>query len=324
MILVTGATGHLGLVLIKELLKQGNNEIRALLLPEDKSNILDNLKIDIYRGDICNYESLLPAFNDVDIVYHLAGKVSIKDYDPELKKVNLDGTKNVIKACLKTGVNKLIYTSTVHVFLPDRFKEVNEYSPIKVDKLKGEYSKTKALATLEVKKARERKLDTLIIYPSGLLGPQDYRISPMTRMMLDHLKGRLICSVEGSYDFVDVRDVAKGIITAVQSDKSNEYILSGINISIEDIFRILDNIKKPFFRSFNLPLWIARMGIPFTFSYSKVTGCQNILTKYALDTLSSKTKFSNKKAKRELNFKTRPVERTIYDTFEWFKEHGLI
>ena len=86
----------------------------------------------------------------------------------------------------------------------------------------------------------------------------------------------------------------------------------------------MNKIDSPFFKSFNLPLWVAKIGIPFSFSYSKVTGCQNILTKYALDTLSSKTKFSNKKAKRELNFKTRPVERTIYDTFEWFKEHGLI
>jgi len=324
MILVTGATGHLGFVLIKELLKQGNDEIRALLLPEDKSNILDELKIDIYRGDICDYESLLPAFNDVDTVFHLAGKVSIKDYDPELKKVNLDGTKNVINACLASGVKKLVYTSTVHVFVPDRFKEVNENSPIKVDKLKGEYSKTKALATLEVKKARDRGLNTLIIYPSGLLGPYDYRISPMTKMIIDHLKGRLLCSVEGSYDFVDVRDVTKGIIIAVQSDISDEYILSGVDISIEDIFKILDNIKRPFFKSFNLPLWIAKIGIPFSFSYSRVTGCQNILTKYALDTLSSKTKFSNKKAKRELHFKTRPINKTIDDTFQWFKEHGLI
>ncbi|MGM0445642.1 MAG: NAD-dependent epimerase/dehydratase family protein [Bacillota bacterium] len=324
MILVTGATGHLGFVLIKELLKQGNKEIRAVVLPNDETDILDNLDIEVFRGDICDYESLLPAFKNVDTVYHLAGKVSIKDYDPELKKVNLDGTKNVIKACLTKGVKKLIYTSTVHVFVPERFQVVNESTSIVVDKLKGEYSKTKASATLEVRKAKDKGLKTVIIYPSGLLGPLDYRISPMTKMIIDHLKGNLVCSVEGSYDFVDVRDAARGIIKAAQSEKSDEYILSGVDISIEDIFKILDSIKKPFFKSFNLPLWVARMGIPFTFSYSKVTGCQNILTKYALDTLSSKTKFSNKKAKKELNFKVRPVERTIYDTFQWFKEHGLI
>jgi|AntRauTorckE6833_2_1112554.scaffolds.fasta_scaffold00042_58 dihydroflavonol-4-reductase len=324
MILVTGATGHLGFVLIRELIKQGNKDISALVLPDDQSTILDDFDIEVFKGDICDYDSLLTAFNEVDTVYHLAGKVSIKDYDPELKKVNLDGTKNVIQACLKKEVKKLIYTSTVHVFVPERFQVVNEKTPIIVSNLKGEYSKTKAAATLEVRKARDKGLKTVIVYPSGLLGPFDFRISPMTRMVIDHLKGRLVCSVEGSYDFVDVRDAARGIIKAAQLDKNNEYILSGLDISIKSIFKILDSLKKPYFKSFNLPLWVARMGVPFSDSYSKVTGCQNILTKYALDTLSSKMKFSNKKAKRELNFKTRSIERTINDTFKWFKKQGLI
>lgn len=325
MILVTGATGHLGNVLIRELIINGENDIRALVLPNDDLSVLDDFDIEIFEGDIRDLNSILPAFENIDIVYHLAGKVSIKDFDPTLKEINLDGTRNVIKACFDKNIKRLLYVSTVHVFAPERISEITEDNPILIQKLRGEYSRTKAMATLEVLRASHWDLDAVIVYPSGIIGPYDYRVSPLSRMIIDHIKGKLLCSVEGSYDFVDVRDVADGIIKAAKYGKKGEgYILSGKNISIEEIFKIIDGLRKPFFKSFNLPLWMAKIGVPFSYTYNKLTGCENILTRYALYTLNSNTKFSNKKARVNLGFKSRPIKSTLTDTITWLGESGLI
>ncbi|HMA60331.1 MAG TPA: NAD-dependent epimerase/dehydratase family protein [Halanaerobiales bacterium] len=325
MILVTGATGHLGNVLVRKLLKETKENIRVLVLPGEDYSILEDFDIEIIVGDICDLNSLLPVFEGVDLVYHLAGRVSIKDFDPALKAINLDGTKNVIKACLDNQVKRLLYVSTVHVFVPEVISEITEENPIVIQELRGEYSKTKAMATLEVMRASHWDLDAVIVYPSGIIGPYDYRISPMSRLIIDHIKGKFMCSVEGSYDFVDVRDVADGIIKAAQHGKKGEgYILSGKNISINEIFKIIDGLKKPFFKTFNLPLWMAKIGIPFSHTYNKIVGCENLLTRYALYTLNTHTKFSNKKAKVNLGFKPRPIKITLADTIEWLEEHGLI
>lgn len=325
MILVTGATGHLGIVLIKKLIQKGLKDLRALVLPDDDSKILDEFDVEIIKGDICELDTIMPAFEDVKIVYHLAGKVSIKDFDPSLKKINIEGTENVIKVCKENNINRLLYVSSVHVFEADNLIKIKEDCPILIEKLRGEYSKTKAAATLKVIDAAKKGLDAVIVYPSGIIGPYDYRISPMSKMIIDHLTGRLLCLVEGSYDFVDVRDVAEGIINAVYRGKKGEgYILSGENISIEDLFKIIDGYKKPHFKSFNLPLWLAKIGIPFSHYYNKIIGCENLLTRYALYTLNVNTKFSNKKAKSNLYFKTRPIKETVLDTIDWLKSQGLI
>lgn len=325
MILVTGATGHLGNVLIRKLLKEENEKIRVLVLPDEDYSILKGFEIEIVEGDICDLDSLLPAFEGIDTVYHLAGRVSIKDFDPYLKAINLDGTKNVIKACLDKQVERLIYVSTVHVFVPEVISEITEENPIVIQELRGEYAKTKAMATLEVMRASHWDLDAVIVYPSGIIGPYDFRISPISRLLIDHIKGKFICSVSGSYDFVDVRDVAYGIIKAAKYGKKGEgYILSGRNISINEIFKIVDGLKKPFFKTFNLPLWMAKVGIPFSHTYNKIVGCENLLTRYALYTLNTNSRFSNKKAKVNLGFKPRPIKITLADTLNWLEKQGLI
>jgi len=325
MILVTGATGHLGNVLIRKLLKDKQKEIRVLVLPGEDYSILEDFDLEIYTGDICDLNSLLPAFEGVETVYHLAGKVSIKDFDPTLKAINLDGTKNIIKACLDNQIKRLVYVSTVHVFVPDVINEITENNPILIQELRGEYSKTKAMATLEVIRASQWDLEAVIVYPSGIIGPYDFKVSPMSRLIIDHIKGKLMCSVEGSYDFVDVRDVADGIIKAAQYGQKGEgYILSGQNITINEIFKIIDNLKKPFFKTFNLPMWMAKIGIPFSHTYNKIVGCENLLTRYALYTLNTHTKFSNKKAKVNLGYQTRSIKTTLADTVQWLEEQGLI
>ena len=325
MIMVTGATGHLGFVLIRKLCEKKDEKIRAFVLTGEDHSILDELDVEIIKGDICDQNSLQPAFEGVDTVYHLAGKVSIKDFDPDLKAINYTGTKNVIKACQDNKIKRLVYVSTVHVFVPEVISEITEDNPIIIEQLRGEYSKSKAMATLEVMRASHWDLNAVIVYPSGIIGPYDYKISPMNRMIIDHLKGKLFCSVEGSYDFVDVRDVADGIIKAAAYGKKGEgYILSGTNISIKEIFRVIDNFKKPLFKSFNLPLWLAKIGIPFSHTYNKLVGCENLLTRYALYTLNTKTKFSNKKAKVKLGFKSRSLHTTLVDTLNWLTEQGLI
>lgn len=114
MIVVTGATGHIGNVLLRELVSQGES-VRAIVLPGEDISSLAGLSVQLLTGDICDFEFLLTAFSGANTVYHLAGFISIVPGNRALlHSINVEGTKNVVEACLKTGVKRLVYTSSIH------------------------------------------------------------------------------------------------------------------------------------------------------------------------------------------------------------------
>jgi dihydroflavonol-4-reductase len=243
--LVTGGAGHLGNVLVRELLARGE-DVRVLILPGEATQSLDGLDVDQVEGNILDRDSLTSAMQGVDVVFHLAALVSItEDKAHLLRKVNVEGTRNVIEVAKEMGVKKMIYTSSIHALeRPPHGVSINEKLHFDPQNPAGPYDRTKAEASLLVKQASEDGLDTRIICPTGVVGPYDYRRSEMGELILAWMKKKPHFMVEGAFDFVDVRDVARGQILARDNGKPGEtYILGGERIELPWLHSIVQKVK---------------------------------------------------------------------------------
>lgn len=322
--IVLGGTGHLGNVLIKTLLSQGK-KVKALLLPNEDLKPLENLDIEIKYGDVRDKNFLLKEIEPNSCVYHLAGIVDIGSKKRSLMyDVNINGTKNVIDTCKEVKVKRLVYTSSVHTIVVKKNNNDLLVEPTVFDKNKvvGDYAKTKTEATkyfFEV--VSNSDLDAVIVYPSGIVGPFDYKLSNFGQLVWDYMNKKVLARINGKYNFVDVRDVALGTILAMEKGKKGEgYILGGDVISIEEIFNWLEEktkIKKPP----KLKMWFVKMFSHLAELHYKLRKKRPVFSPYSLYTLTSNSNFSSNKAKKELGYTTRPIKESIFDAVDWFNKN---
>lgn len=326
--IITGANGFLGNNIIRILEKDADNEIRAFVLKDDSINSLENLNCKIYYGDVTNKESLSSIFENTNgkevFVIHCAAIVYIKSkYNPLIYNVNVNGTKNIVDKVLELNA-KLVYVSSVHA-IPEKpnndlITEVTNFNP---DDVYGLYAKTKAEAAKYVMDAiKNKNLNACIIHPSGIIGPNDFGNSHLTQLIKVVSNGKLFACVKGGYDFVDVRDVAKGVTNACKNGIKGEcYILSNRYITIKELCDLICDLQKRKRIKIILPISIAKLIAPLFELYYNLKKETPLFTKYSLYTLSSNANFSNKKAKQYLDFKNRSIEDTIKDTIEWINKY---
>ena len=326
MIVVTGATGHLGNVLVRKLVNQ-NKKVRALILPGEDIVSLEGLEIEKVDGDVCVPDSLRKAFEGAEIVYHCAGIISIlPGQKKQLFQVNVLGTRNVVNMCLETKVKRLVYTSSIHALSEPApgivIDESREFNP---ENVLGEYSKSKTLGTLEVIKGIEKGLDAVILCPSGIIGPHDYRVSEMGKLIVDFIKGKVKAYVDGAYDFVDVRDVAEGLILACEKGKKGEcYILSGQQISVRQLLKFLEEISGVKAPSLKVPHQVARVTGFFNVLYCNLMKIKPLFTPFSIDVLASNSLVSCQKAQDELGYSPRSIYESIKESVQWFKQKGVV
>ena len=324
--IVTGSNGFVGNVLVRKLIDRGQ-KVRAFLRTTSDTIALEGFPVERVFGNILDPHSLSEAFRGVDTVYHLAAKVSIMPWEDQIiRKINLEGTRNVIKACLDAKVKKLIYTSTIHALRePPAGTIINESMPYDPENERGEYDRSKAQSSIEVMEAVNKGLHTVVLCPTGTLGPYDWRLSPITQTFLDYYNGKMNMAINGAYDFVDVRDVAEGHILAAQKAKpGSNYILSGQRLTMKDMFKNLEEITGINRPKINIPGWCAKLYSSFTPAYYKLSGKTPRFTSYSICTLQSNSFISHKKATVELGYDPRPIKQSIKDTFKWFMDAGII
>lgn len=328
--IVTGANGFLGNNIVRKLLEK-SCEVRCLVLPEDKCEALEGLECKIYRGDVTKKETLEEIFNvdsDTNLyVIHCAAIVYIKSkYNPKVMEVNYNGTKNIADKVLEKNA-KLVYVSSVHAITEKpNGEKMSEITDFDENRVTGLYAKSKArTAKMILEEVKTKGLNACIVHPSGIIGPNDYSNTHLTQMILDIANGSLRAFVKGGYDFVDVRDVADGIISACKNGKKGEcYILSNRYIDVKELVDLIS--KKAGVKKIKtlLPMWIAKVTAPLSEIYYKIKKEAPLYTKYSLYTLTSNSNFSNEKAKKELGYKNRSMENTIADTVKWLKEKNMI
>jgi dihydroflavonol-4-reductase len=327
MIVVTGGTGHLGNALLHALAAEGTTDVRVLVRRGRSSAAITDLGLQMVDADIRDYESLVRAFQGADVVYHVAGIVSIAETGlKRLRETNVEGTRNVVNACREVGVRRLVYTSSVHAFVePASGTYLRETCDIDPERVRGPYARTKAEATRIVLEAVREGMDAVIVFPSAIIGPYDSRPSHLGQLMLDSARGHLPAAVRGAYDFVDVRDVAQGLIAAAREGRRGEgYILGGHRVTIDGLLKTVELITGARAPRLCLPLGFAKTVSVFMPAYYRVRRQQPRFTTYSLHVVSSNSLMSHEKAERELGFSPRPFEETVRDGLQWFQEQGML
>jgi dihydroflavonol-4-reductase len=321
-VVVTGASGHIGINLVRTLVAE-KRSVRAVA--HQNHQVLKGLGAEIVQGDVTDAASLTRAFEGADVVYHLAGVISLlRNEWPLVERINVQGTRNVIEACRQTGVKRLVYFSSIHAINPDQpDKPVDETHPLIQGHRYPPYDLSKAEAQRAVRQAVTEGLDAVIVNPTGVLGPYDYQPSFFGAALLMMANGQMPSLVNGGFDWVDARDVAQGAIMAEQKAPAGaEYLLSGHWVSMQGIGDIMQEISDASVPGFVCPMPVARFAAPFVTAYSRMFKKRPIFTGVSLDALRSNHNISHEKATRELGYQSRPFKETLTDTMKWFETNG--
>ena len=327
--LLTGATGFLGMAILKSLLEKGAR-LRALVLPGDPLAREIPPPVQVCPGRVDKPETLA-SFFEGDLreacLIHCAGIVSIASAPPPgLWPVNVEGTANLLALCRKKRLARVVYVSSVHAIPePPRGQIIREAEAFSPAAVAGPYAQSKAEATRLALLAAEEGLNVSVVHPSGIIGPGDRNLSSTTSVMLRYCRRKLPVGVAGGYDFADVRDVAEGTIAcASQGRRGQCYILSNRYAAIQEILSLLQTHtggRKPLVR---LPHGVIRCAAPLCEAYSRLKKQPPFLTPYSARVLRSNALFSHEKATRELGYHPRELSQTVADVFQWFRETKLI
>jgi dihydroflavonol-4-reductase len=323
-VVVTGAAGHLGACLVRTLQARGQ-EVRALVHRDRRA--LDGLDVEVSPADVTDPISLRRAFTGADIVYHTAAYISISMGESQkLHEINVRGTENVVEACLRCDVQRLVHVSSIEALECEPLSTpVDESRPLIQGGSSAPYACSKAASERQVREGMDRGLDAVILYPTALIGPYDYRQGFPNAGLLEICEGRLWALVEGGFDWVDVRDVAEGILQAAERAPAGaRYILSGHWASLHDLAELAHEVTGAPVPRLVFPMWMARIGVPFAAAACRLTGRRPLYTSAALIPLSGNRNISHARATRELGYRPRPLRQSVVETLLWFENQGVL
>lgn len=330
--LVTGAAGFLGSNICAQLIERGD-KVRAFVLEGDKAARFIPEEVEIVYGDLCDKDSLQKFFSVEDgietICIHVASVVTVNPYYKKLVlDVNVGGTENIVDMCLEhKECKKMVYVSSTGA-IPEKphGEKITEVDEFNLDKVVGWYSKSKAMATNNVFSAiKKRGLNATVVYPTGIFGPNDNALSETTSTIIKIIKGEMPIGINGSFNIVDVRDLAAGCIAAADKGRVGEgYILSNEVIKMKSLSDILSKELgcKPI--KYFLPLRLAEKIAKKMEKKAAKTGEMPMMTTFSVYNLKRNNTFDYSKARKELGYSTRPIEETLRDEAQWLKERGLI
>lgn len=314
---VTGGSGHLGAALVRALLGRGH-VVRVVDLSRGPG--LDGLDVEFVAADVLDRGALKAAFAGVDTVYHLAAKISVVgDPDGSVWRTNVVGARNAAVASLAADVGRFVHTSSVHAFdLECIDGMVDEDSPRAEAFRLPVYDRSKWAGEQAVQAVVARGLDAVIVNPTGVIGPLDFapsRMGAVFRGVRDH---HLRFVVPGGFDWVDVRDVAAGMIAAADLGRSGRnYLLSGSHQTLRDLvamaLRVLGSEARPVI----VPMLVARAWGPLGTVIARKTGSPWVLTTESLHALENDPPVSHARAGAELGYVPRPTEQTVRDIYAW-------
>ena len=323
---ITGASGLLGANLAAELAAAGH-EVVATRRGATKVGHLDGVAMTWREADLSDPTALARAFEGAAAVFHCAAAVSVqRTVTPEMRAANVDGTQHVIDACLAAGVPRLVHTSSVvAVGLSLDGKPVDETTRWNFDELGllDAYAITKHEAEERVNAARD-KLDCVIVNPTYMFGPRDARPSS-GKLLIDVVHRRVPGWTPGYNNFVDVRDVARGMIAAWQKGKRGErYILGGHDMTYRAVFETIARtagVKPPRLRAPHAVAWLLGKWGDVVEARGKEPTVNSTQIRYAY---TDRFRFTCAKAQRELGYTYGPLEPAIRDALAWFRAHGML
>ncbi len=326
LVAVTGATGHLGGCLVRQLLADGHR-VRALVRGFAPRDSLGGLDVERFDGDVRDPDAMKAFVAGADTVFHLAAIISIVGGRGGLvDSVNVAGARNVGAAALAAGVPRFVHVCSVHAFDQAPLHEPLDETRARVRPgTAPAYDVSKAHGEAEIRKLVTEGLDAVIVHPTGVVGPFDFAPSRMGHVFLDLYHRRLPALVEGGFDWVDVRDVCNGIRAAAERGRTNEsYLLSGHYHPIEVVAHTAQSVTGVAPPRLSSPMWLARIGAPFMELLAKATGSEPLYTSESLCALRANDKIIHDKAREELGHQPRPFEASVRDAYAWFASQGRL
>jgi dihydroflavonol-4-reductase len=326
-VLITGASGFVGSAVAKHLVEAGWR-VRAFLRPTSPRTQLAGLGVEYAQGDINAAESVARAVSGVRYVFHVAADYRLWARQPsELMRTNVEGTRTVMLAAQRAGVERIVYTSSVATLAPlPNGESSDESSPLHPSEAISAYKQSKVLAERLVETlVAEAGLPAVIVNPSAPIGPRDVRPTPTGRIIVEAASGRMPGFVDTGLNLVHVDDVAAGHLAALRQGRIGErYILGGQNVSLAqmlaDVARLVGRspprLRIP--RGLLFPLALAAEAA------AQVTGREPFATVSGLRMAKYRMYFTSAKAERELGYRARPYGEALADAIAWFRHAGYL
>ena len=321
-VFITGATGFVGANLVRLLIEE-NYQVKALVRKNTNLTNLKNLKIELVEGDLCD-EYLFKEMSDCDYLFHVAAHYSLWQKDQDLlHQSNIFGTKNILQAAKQAGIKRTVYTSSVAAIgvRKDGILADETYqSP--VEQLIGNYKKSKYYAEQEAQKVISSGHDVVIVNPTTPIGAYDIKPTPTGEIIVRFLTGNMPAFVNTGLNFINVKDVAKGHLLALEKGKTGErYILGNQNLTLQEFLNKLAQVTGKKAPSIKLPLWLP-LTIAFCDEYllSKLGKTPSVAVE-AVKMSGQFMYYNSHKAVTELGLPQTDIEEAIKDAVRWFTKN---
>lgn len=325
-VLVTGSTGFIGGNLARELVKQGY-EVRTLVRRGSNIKYLQGLKIEFMEGDLLDQSSLENALSGCEALFHVAAMYTFWSPVPDLiYRTNVQGTENILKAARSKGIKKVVYTSSESTIGIDKCATGNEEGQGHIEHIPSDYKKSKFMAENLAFQMCHDGLPIVVVNPTTPIGPYDVKPTPTGKIVTDYLNHKMFACVNTGLNMIDVEDVARGHILALEKGRIGErYLLGNKNLTLREIMLILEKITGIKAPRLNIPIWFALgAGYADEFVEGKLLGRYPRIPVSAVKASRKIRHFDCSKAIGELGLPQTPIEISFGKAVDWFRNNGYV
>jgi dihydroflavonol-4-reductase len=319
--LVTGATGFVGWHVARKLLERGD---RVRVLVRDRARLKELDQAEPVEGDLRDPESLERAVEGCGIVYHVAADYRLWTREPaEMYLSNVDGTRHLLKAAQRKGVERVVYTSTVGCIGIPKGGIGDEQQPVGIEDMQGPYKRSKFLAEQVALEFAGEGFPVVIVNPTAPVGDHDFKPTPTGKILVDFVRGAMPAFLDTGLNVVDVRDVAEGHLVACERGRVGErYILGSENLTLESIFQVLGKAVGRPAPKVRIPYAVAYAAGVVSTAWAAVSGKEPLAPLDGVKMARKKMWVRQDKAVRELGYKPAPAAAALERAVEWFKANG--
>jgi len=323
--LVTGAAGFLGSHVARQLVSRGET-VRVLVRASSSNRAISDLPLEYVTGDLRDAASLDRAMAGVNRVYHVAADYRLwAKRSQDIYDSNVGGTKNLLAAAKRAGVEQLIYTSTVATIAVDRPELPNEFTDAKLEEMVGHYKRSKWMAEREALQAAKEGLPVIVAMPTTPVGPWDWKPTPTGKIILDFLNGKMPGYVETGLNFVGVEECAAGHLLVAEKGKVGErYLLGAENLTLKELLDLLARITGLRAPGMKIPHGVA-LGVAYVdTAFSRLVGKEPQIPVEGVKIAKHKMFVDASRAQRELGFQPGPVVAALERAVRWYRANGYV
>lgn len=323
--LVTGASGFLGSHVTRQLVARGES-VRVLMRPSSNNRAISDLSLEYVTGDLRDAASLERAMEGVKRVFHVAADYRLWAKNPQdIYDSNVGGTKNLLAAAKKAGIEQLVYTSTVATIAADRPEPPNESTKTKLEEMIGHYKRSKWMAEKEVLQAAKEGFPATVAMPTTPVGPWDWKPTPTGKIVLDFLNGRMPGYVETGLNFVGVEECAAGHLLVSEKGKTGErYLLGAENLTLKELLDTLARITGLRAPGIKIPHGVALSFAYMESAFSRLVGKEPQIPVEGVKIAQHSMFVDCSRAQRELGFQPGPVAAALERAVRWYQANGYV